>query len=127
MPASGPDPIDQLIGQNVRAQRVKAGLSQAQLGKAIRVTFQQVQKYETAANRISAGRLYEVAKALGFPVAAFFDGLGKADEVPGARFAAPPSLRKEREAHRLIQAYSQIADVNLRLRIVQLVEQFVAR
>jgi transcriptional regulator with XRE-family HTH domain len=67
--------IDRLVGAQVRRLRRRAGLSQADLAKAIGVSFQQVQKYETAANRISASALVRIAAALNAPIAALFEGL----------------------------------------------------
>src|SRR5215467_7011268 len=72
MTRRGGDPRDAEIGQRVRALRLQRGLSQTELGNLISVTFQQVQKYEKGANRISAGRLQRIAEVLGVPVAHFF-------------------------------------------------------
>jgi transcriptional regulator with XRE-family HTH domain len=66
------DPIDVEIAAKLRALRKERGLSQTALGAAAGVTFQQIQKYETGANRVSASRLYKLAKALDTPVADFF-------------------------------------------------------
>ncbi len=67
-----PGPIDILVGQRIRAARVEAGLSQTDVGVALGVTFQQVQKIERGHNRISAGHLYSAAKKLGKDVGWFF-------------------------------------------------------
>jgi transcriptional regulator with XRE-family HTH domain len=67
------DEIDRLIGERVRMARQARGRSQTDLGKAVGVTFQQVQKYENGVNRISASRLLRIAETLGLPVAAFFE------------------------------------------------------
>jgi transcriptional regulator with XRE-family HTH domain len=69
-----PDPLDQVIGRNIRFYRIKRGLSQTALGESISVTFQQIQKYEKAANRVPASRLIRIARALRVPVAAFWGG-----------------------------------------------------
>lgn len=66
------DPVDLFVGERLRAARLTSGLSQAKLGEAMKVTFQQVQKYERGANRISASMLVRAGKALGVPVADFF-------------------------------------------------------
>ncbi len=66
---------DSHIGSQIRHIRMTAGVSQEQLGKALGVTFQQIQKYESGANRISAGRLFVLAKRLGAQVTDFYDGL----------------------------------------------------
>ena len=70
-----PSSIDAHIGQRVQLRRVMMGLSQKDLSEKCGVTFQQIQKYETAANRISASRLFELSTALEIPVSFFFIGL----------------------------------------------------
>jgi transcriptional regulator with XRE-family HTH domain len=70
-----PHPVDRHVGALIRAHRRAAGVSQEELGKAIGLTFQQVQKYETGENRISASKLVEVARTLNVPISALFDGL----------------------------------------------------
>ena len=75
---------DRHVGARIRERRVMLGLSQQQLAKMIGVTYQQAHKYERGVNRISAGRLYEIATVLGVPIAWFFDGLedgGEPNEV----------------------------------------------
>lgn len=68
----GPDPIDCYVGDRVRAERTRNGLSQSQLGQALGVTFQQIQKYERGTNRISASMLVRASQALAVPVVEFF-------------------------------------------------------
>jgi len=67
--------IDVHIGKRLRDARQAQHMSQMQLAAALRITFQQIQKYEKGTNRISAGRLYEVAHALGLSIAFFFEGI----------------------------------------------------
>ena len=69
-----PNPIDRHVGSRVRMRRMLASVSQEKLGEALGLTFQQVQKYEKGANRISASRLQNIAKILGVPVSFFFEG-----------------------------------------------------
>ena len=69
----GYDPIDVAVGAKIRLRRKQLGMSQKSLADAVGVTFQQVQKYERGANRVSASSLARVAKALEMPVAALFD------------------------------------------------------
>ncbi len=69
-----PDPTDLHVGARVRAERVRRGLSQSALANAIGVTFQQVQKYERGANRISASMLLRIANSLDVRVAELFPG-----------------------------------------------------
>lgn len=78
-----PEPVDLYVGARVRARRKFLGVSQEQLADALNISFQQVQKYERGANRISASRLFEIARFLSAPVSHFFDGLdGAVPEGP---------------------------------------------
>ena len=85
IPKDAPDPIDRHVGTRVRARRVGLRVSQTRLGKAIGVTFQQIQKYENGANRIGASNLYKIAKALGVEVTFFYGGLEDALGAAPAR------------------------------------------
>ncbi len=67
--------VDAHVGKRVRKRRTELGLTQEHLALELEISYQQVQKYETGANRISAGRLYQVARKLGIEVAYFFEGL----------------------------------------------------
>lgn len=78
-----PHPVDVHVGGRVRAARLKARLSLTALATRVGVAFQQLQKYERGANRISASMLYELARALKAPVASFFDGLPPAGQAAG--------------------------------------------
>src|SRR6201996_1547176 len=78
----GPDPIDIEVGGRIRARRGSVGISQTALAKALGLTFQQVQKYEKGANRVSASTLVRVARELGVTVA-FLVGEGGASPAPG--------------------------------------------
>jgi transcriptional regulator with XRE-family HTH domain len=73
------DTIDVLVGRRIRALRTSHGLSQAELGSLVGVTFQQIQKYENGANRVSASRLLALARALGVPISHFFTGMDVTD------------------------------------------------
>jgi transcriptional regulator with XRE-family HTH domain len=75
-----PNPIDLHVGGMVRARRKLLSISQETLADSLKLTFQQVQKYERGANRVSASKLYEIARALGTTPAYFFTGLPGADE-----------------------------------------------
>lgn len=69
------EPVDAHVGQRLRLLRKERGLSQTALAARVGVTFQQLQKYETGKNRLSASRLYRLASVLRVDVSAFFDGL----------------------------------------------------
>ena len=70
-----PNPIDVHVGSRVRFRRMLLGMSQEKLGEKLGLTFQQIQKYEKGINRVAAGRLYNIAQALGVDVGYFFEGL----------------------------------------------------
>lgn len=74
--------VNEHIGRRLRFRRRVLGLSQGKLASAVGVTFQQVQKYEQATNRMSAARVYEMARALDVPVAYFFEGLEALQDAP---------------------------------------------
>ncbi|MEQ8507142.1 MAG: helix-turn-helix transcriptional regulator [Rhodospirillales bacterium] len=75
MPPGVPHPVDIHVGARVREQRKQNGMSQSELGDALGLTFQQIQKYERGANRIGASRLFQLSQILGVPVAHFFDAM----------------------------------------------------
>src|SRR6202007_2731533 len=77
--------IDRYVGARIRERRIMLGLTQQQLADLIGVTYQQAHKYERGINRVSAGRLFEVAQVLSVPVNYFFDGL----EQEGQRAISP--------------------------------------
>jgi len=70
-----PHPTDIHVGQKVREARIAHGMSQTQLGNALGVSFQQVQKYEKGSNRIGSSRLWDVCRIFNTPVSYFFEGL----------------------------------------------------
>ncbi len=92
--------IDRHVGARVRERRIMLGLTQQQLADLIGVTYQQAHKYERAINRVSAGRLFEIAQVLSVPVSYFFDGL----EQDHDRSATP----RERMCLELARNFAQI-------------------
>lgn len=103
--------FDIAIGRRIRIQRTLRNITQTQLADAIGITFQQIQKYEHGTNRISAGKLLQIAHFLGVPVSVFFDGLeetknGKSHEAP--EYQQLRSLVASAEGERLYRAFSQI-------------------
>ena len=80
MPKKALQSIDKHVGSRVRMRRMMLGMSQEKLGDALGLTFQQVQKYEKGANRVSASRLQQIASILQVPVPFFFEG---APNIPG--------------------------------------------
>ncbi len=69
-------PVDIHVGQRVRQRRWEVGMTTQQLGDSVGITFQQIQKYETGANRIGASRMWDIAEVLEVPVSFFFEGIG---------------------------------------------------
>jgi transcriptional regulator with XRE-family HTH domain len=80
--------VDRYVGARMRERRMMLGLTQQQMAELIGVTYQQAHKYEKGINRVSAGRLYSIAQALGADVSYFFEGLQTAD-----RFVPSPQQR----------------------------------
>ncbi len=113
MEAKSPSHVDQYVGRRLHARRRELKLSQEGLATKLGLTFQQVQKYERGTNRISAGRLYELARALDTSIAYFFHGVDVVDTVAtrglaedGAEFAAPIDA----DACDLLIAYRSLPD-----------------
>lgn len=120
-------PVDVQVGRNVRRRRIELGLSQTELAEACGITFQQVQKYENGANRVSASRLWQFAAVLGLDVAAFFDGLGK----PSTRAKPPlPDARARKiddETAKIARRLAEIKDPKLRQRIRSMLSTMASR
>ncbi|QPC43434.1 helix-turn-helix transcriptional regulator [Kaustia mangrovi] len=123
-----PNPIDVHVGSRVRMRRMLIGMSQERLGEQLGLTFQQVQKYEKGSNRVSASRLYQMAKILGVPVQYFFEGLPQESvgnyEAGFAESAGEPTIMNfltSSEGLQLNKAFTQIADVSVRRKVVELV------
>lgn len=98
----GPDPIDVFVGHRLRQARRLAGLSQDELGDAIGVSFQAVQKYEQGENRISASRLARAAKVLSLPIAFFFPESDQVSEPPS------PNEMFSRDERELVRSYREL-------------------
>jgi transcriptional regulator with XRE-family HTH domain len=80
----GPNPVDRHVGLRIRMRRKELGISQERLAESIGLTFQQVQKYERAANRVSASKLWEMSRALSTNIGYFYEGLGDGLEILGS-------------------------------------------
>jgi transcriptional regulator with XRE-family HTH domain len=116
-----PSTVDVAVGRNVRSWRIARGMSQTQLGDRLGVTFQQVQKYEAGGNRIPTGRLVKIAAALGVPISALLEGIGRAD--PSQSLLA---LVSDSRSFRLAHAFAAIKHRTARLSLVHLVENIAA-
>ena len=107
--------LDRHVGERIRERRAELGLTQEDLGTTLRISYQQVQKYETGANRVSAGRLYEIATALHTNIAFFFESY-EAD-VPGNPL---PHGGHNRAAIELVRNFLEIKDDGLRTALATL-------
>ena len=120
-----PNPVDLHVGGRVRMRRKVLGVSQERLAEALGLTFQQVQKYERGANRVSASKLYEIARFLSAPVAYFFEGLSDPSATGGASAGGAEQFVHEflmtPEGLELAAAFPKIARPRLRRRILDLV------
>jgi transcriptional regulator with XRE-family HTH domain len=110
------DNIDKIVGDNLRALRLRRGMSQSSLADQIGITFQQVQKYEKGSNRISAGRLYRIAKLFNVPIASLYDGL----EGVSGKGTSPAKLLTRRDATKLVEAFIQIREHTTRYALLTL-------
>jgi transcriptional regulator with XRE-family HTH domain len=80
-----PGGVDAFVGGKIRERRIMLGLTQQQFAEMIGVTYQQTYKYECGVNRISAGRLYEIARILNAPITYFYEGLGEKTLRPATK------------------------------------------
>ncbi|MBL4597154.1 MAG: helix-turn-helix transcriptional regulator [Robiginitomaculum sp.] len=101
--------IDVYVGSRLRRRRRLLGLTQANLGEQVGIRFQQIQKYECAANRISASRLFDLSEALHVPIQYFYDGLNN-NEVANDTGAMPADVLSQRETMELVRAYYALAE-----------------
>ena len=113
--------IDIEIGRRLRQRRELARISQSDLGQAIGVTFQQLQKYEKGANRIGAGQLFLLAKALKFEPSYFFENLTPARTPHAAAVDAPAASELPEESQILLHNFSNIRGKRLRRTVLDLV------
>jgi transcriptional regulator with XRE-family HTH domain len=102
--------VDAHVGQRIRHRRWLVGMTQQQLAEKVGIKFQQIQKYETGANRVSASRLWDISMALDVPVAYFYEGLAANDAAVGAegRDAGQADLLQDKEALDLVRTYYAI-------------------
>jgi transcriptional regulator with XRE-family HTH domain len=112
-------PVDVHVGKRVRHRRWMVGMTQQQLGEAVGIKFQQIQKYETGMNRVSASRLWDIAHTMDVPVSFFFEGLeGEGAETAEAK-GALGDLLADKEALELVRSYYAIPE-NQRRRLFDL-------
>ena len=123
------DNIDRLVSKRLKMRRMMLGLSQHDLGAAVDVSIQQVQKYEKASNRISSGKLFTFSKFLKVPVSYFFEQGDDTSNIIGHIFAEDSEKYtagdrdpiSEKELITLIKAFSEIKNYQSRKKITELV------
>ncbi len=114
-------PVDVHVGKRIRHRRWMVGMTQQQLAEKVGIKFQQIQKYETGMNRVSASRLWDISEALSVSVSYFFDGIENTpveDDVTAAT-ALPDDILADREALELVRSYYSIPE-NQRRRLFEL-------
>ena len=118
-----PNPIDRHVGLRIRMRRKGLGISQERLAEAIGLTFQQVQKYERAANRVSASKLWEMARALNTSIAYFYEGLSDTPEPVGSNLPRETvqDFLMTPEGIELASSFPKIPHGRLRRKILDLV------
>ena len=94
--------IDDHVGARIHERRIMLGLTQQQFAELVGTTFQQVHKYERGKNRVSAGRLFEIARVLGVPVGYFYEGIGEE--------RAHPLPQRERMVLEIARNFGDITD-----------------
>ena len=117
-------PVDVHVGKRIRHRRWLVGMTQQQLAEQVGIKFQQIQKYETGANRVSASRLWDIADALEVPVSFFFEGIESEAEQEAAQASAvaaamPADILGDKEALDLVRSYYAIPE-NQRRRLFEL-------
>jgi transcriptional regulator with XRE-family HTH domain len=99
-------PADAAVGENIRTARLAAGLSQAELGSACGVSFQQIQKYEKGTNRVGGSRLMQIAEALKMPAATLLPSSQKHAVTPKLR---APAILQDRIGMDIVKAWGKLS------------------
>lgn len=103
-------PVDTHVGKRVRHRRWMVGMTQQQLAEKVGIKFQQIQKYETGTNRVSASRLWAIAEALSVEVSFFFEGLDGDPAAESTDNMAAADLLADKEAMDLVRSYYGIPE-----------------
>ncbi|MEQ8898120.1 MAG: helix-turn-helix transcriptional regulator [Roseovarius sp.] len=115
-----PHPVDVHVGKRIRHRRWLVGMTQQQLAQSVGIKFQQIQKYETGANRVSASRLWDIAESLDVDVSFFFEGLTSEDAAQQENASSVPAdILGDKEALELVRSYYAIPE-NQRRRLFDL-------
>jgi transcriptional regulator with XRE-family HTH domain len=121
-PVRKPNDVDAHVGARLRQRRMLLGISQEQLAEMLGLTFQQVQKYERGTNRVSASRLFQLARALDTPITWFFEDIesdraAREKSAPSGEEGDPMSRRETLE---LVRVYSRIDDRKVRKKLYEM-------
>lgn len=114
-----PHPVDVHVGKRIRHRRWLVGKTQQQLAESVGIKFQQIQKYETGANRVSASRLWDIAESLEVDISFFFEGIDNKNQSKQGAEAGPSDLLGDKEALDLVRSYYAIPE-NQRRRLFDL-------
>ncbi|MGB1154046.1 MAG: helix-turn-helix domain-containing protein [Paracoccaceae bacterium] len=112
-------PVDLHVGKRIRQRRWLVGKTQQQLAEQVGIKFQQIQKYETGANRVSASRLWDISEAMDVPVNFFFEGIENEVTAAGSTDSVPADIMGDKEALDLVRSYYSIPE-NQRRRLFDL-------
>ncbi|MDB5493756.1 MAG: transcriptional regulator, Cro/CI family [Phenylobacterium sp.] len=121
----GPNPVDRHVGLRIRMRRKELGISQERLAYAVGLTFQQIQKYERAANRVSASKLWELARALHTGVTYFYDGLAEIEADGAAPRASMQDFLLTPDGLELAACFPRISSPRLRRKVLELVRALI--
>ena len=103
-------PVDVHVGKRIRHRRWMNGTTQQQLAESVGIKFQQIQKYETGMNRVSASRLWDIATVLDVPVSFFFEGLDAQAKGESNAADMPNDILTDKEALELLRSYYAIPE-----------------
>ena len=112
-------PVDVHVGKRIRHRRWMVGMTQQQLAGKVGIKFQQIQKYETGMNRVSASRLWEISESMDVPVSFFFDGITTDVSAQNSGTTVPGDIMADKEALELVRSYYSIPE-NQRRRLFEL-------
>jgi len=121
----GPNPVDRHVGLRIRMRRKELGISQEKLAEAVGLTFQQIQKYERAANRVSASKLWDIARALRSPISYFYEGLTEMSEAGEAPRESMQDFLLTPDGLELAACFPRIHSPRLRRKVLELVRALV--
>ncbi len=106
--------VDVHVGKRIRQRRWLIGMTQQKLAELVGIKFQQIQKYETGANRVSASRLWDIGQAMSVPVSFFFEGLVMENAPDDIAATVPDDLIGDKEAMELVRSYYAIPEAQRR-------------